>query len=48
MPDPEADELKPTDKDPVEGGDPEGDAGAPATVDPRGSHLGEGGDPVEG
>ena len=47
MPDPQADALKPTNKDPAEGGR-DADRGAPPTADPEGSHLGEGGDAVEG
>ena len=47
MADPQADELKPTNKDPAEGGR-DGDGGAPATSDREDSHLGKGGDPVEG
>ena len=45
---PEPDQLKPTDKDPAEGGSPGGDRGAPPASDPEQSHLGEAGDPAEG
>jgi hypothetical protein len=48
MGEPRTDSLKPTGKDPVEGGRADADQGAPPVARPEESHLGPAGDPVEG